>query len=571
VAAEPGSAIEVAELLGGLPLAVRIAGTRLATHPHRRLSWLTRRLSDERHRLDELVVGDVALRTSLDLSYRTLHPVQQRAMRLLALLDVPDFAGWLAAAALDCPVAQAEDCLEGLVEARLLSIAPTSDVDAPRFRFHQLVRVYARDLARTHEPPATAEAALIRAYGACLTAAERMDRELRRTDKLARGDAPRSPVEHLDLSDPPRWFEAERPTLVAVVRHAAASAWHDLAWELAASLDRFFELHNHLGDWLATGEIGLAAARHRGDLAGEACLLRGLGEAYAIQDRQGEALEYFERALELFRAVGNRRGEAYALGAICVAQRTMGRYADSVVTAEAALVIFADHPDLAGEAMVWQSLGSARQDLRRPANEVEDCYDRALERYTKLGDRMNQALMLCSVGSMHATAGRVAEGERCLAESAQLCQQIGFRNGEVYAFIALGRLKLQVGAPAEAEAPLTAALRVAREMADRYGEAVALMMLGTTVRELDELSRSERYLALAVDIFREIGIPVKTAQALMELGETARAKGEPADAARIWREARDIFAALDAPDAAVLAERIAALEPDPATPVATAD
>ena len=75
----------------------------------------------------QLVVGDVALRTSLDLSYRTLHPVQQRAMCLLALLDVPDFAPWLAAATLDCPVAEAEDVLEGLVDARLLSIAPTGE------------------------------------------------------------------------------------------------------------------------------------------------------------------------------------------------------------------------------------------------------------------------------------------------------------------------------------------------------------------------------------------------------------------------------------------------------------
>jgi DNA-binding SARP family transcriptional activator len=558
VAAEPGAAVEVADLLGGLPLAVRIAGTRLASHPHRRLSWLIRRLSDERHRLDELVVGDVALRTTLDLSYRTLHPVQQRAMCLLALLDVPDFAPWLAAAALDCPVAEAEDVLEGLVEARLLSIAPTGDAEAPRFRYHQLVRLYARE----QEPPEPAESALRRAYGACLAAAERMDLHLRRTGKLASGGAPRTPVE-LGPVDPVYWFEAERATLVAVVRHAAASAWHDLAWELAASLDRFFELHNHLGDWLATGEIGLAAARHLGDRDGEACLLRGLGEAYAIQDRQAEALEYQRRALELFRAVGNRRGEAYALGASAIAQRMLGRYAESIVSSEAALAIFADHPDPAGEAAVWQSLGSAHQDLQHPVAEVEACYDRALELYTKVGDRMNQALMLCGVGTMHAAAGRVADAEHCLAESARLCQQIGFRNGEVYAVLALGRLKVQIGAPAEAEAPLRTALRLAREMADRYGEAMALTSLGTADRQLGRRPDSARSLAVAVEIFREIGIPVKTARALAELGETALADGDPAGAERAWREAREILVAVDAPDAAVLGERIAALATGP--------
>jgi DNA-binding SARP family transcriptional activator/tetratricopeptide (TPR) repeat protein len=554
VAAEPGAAVEVAELLGGLPLAVRIAGTRLASHPHRRLSWLIRRLSDERHRLDELVVGDVALRTSLDLSYRTLHPAQQRAMCLLALLDVPDFATWLAAAALDCPVAEAEDVLEGLVEARLLSIAPTGDAEAPRFRYHQLVRLYARE----QEPPEPPEVALRRAYGACLAAAERMDLHLRRAGKLARGGAPRTPVE-LGPMDAVRWFEAERATLVAVVRHAAASAWHDLAWELAASLDRFFELHNHLGDWLATAEIGLAAARHLADRDGEACLLRGLGEAYGIQDRQAEALEYHQRALELFRAVGNRRGEAHALDAVGIAQRILGRYTESIASSEAALAIFADHPDPAGEAAVWQSLGSAHQDLQHPTAEVEACYDRALQLYTKVGDRMNQALMLCSVGNMHAAAGRVAEAEHCLAESARLCQQTGFRNGEVYAVLALGRLKVQIGAHAEAEEPLGTALRLAREMADRYGEAMALMSLGTADRELGKRADSARYLTVAVEIFREIGIPIKTARALVELGETALADGDPVGAERAWREARDILVAVDAPDPGALGERIAAL------------
>src|SRR5256714_14192829 len=364
-----------------------------------------------------------------------------------------------------------------------------------------------------------------------------MDRELRRSEKLARGGAPRVPVAELDWSDPLGWFEAERATLVAALRHAAASAWHDLAWERAASLDRFFELHTHLGDWLATGEIGLAAARHLGDRDGEACLLRGLGEAYAVQDRQAEALEYFQRALELFRAVGNRRGEAYAQGAGAIAPRMLGRYAESIVPSEAALAIFAEHPDPAGEASVWQSLGSAHQALQHPVAEMEACYDRALALYTEVGDRMNQALMLCSVGTMHASAGRVAEAEHCLAESARLCQQIGFRNGEVYAVLALGRLKVQIGAPAEAEEPLGTALRLAREMADRYGEAMALMTLGTAGRELGKRTDSARYLTVAVGILRASGIPLQTAPALVELGETAPADGDPAGPRRAWREA----------------------------------
>ena len=100
-------------------------------------------------------------------------------------------------------------------------------------------------------------------------------------------------------------------------------------------------------------------------------------------------------------------------------------------------------------------------------------------------------------------------------------------------------------------------------MADRYGEAMALMTLGTADRELGKRPDSARYLTVAVEIFREIGIPIKTARALVELGETALADGDPAGAERAWREAREILVTLDAPDAGVLGERIAALATRP--------
>ncbi len=55
-------------------------------------------------------------------------------------------------------------------------------------------------------------------------------------------------------------------------------------------------MHSHITDWLATGEIGLAAARQSGNQAAEACLLLSLGEAHSVLDQEAEALEYFAAA-----------------------------------------------------------------------------------------------------------------------------------------------------------------------------------------------------------------------------------------------------------------------------------
>jgi hypothetical protein len=123
VAAEPTAAAAIVELCGRLPLALRIAGARLATKPHWRLARLADRLGDERNRLDELRAGDLEVRTSFMLSYQGRSDDERRLFRLLGLLHSPDFTAWMAAALLDAPVVVAEDLLERLVEVQLLQAA----------------------------------------------------------------------------------------------------------------------------------------------------------------------------------------------------------------------------------------------------------------------------------------------------------------------------------------------------------------------------------------------------------------------------------------------------------------
>ncbi len=151
--AEPGALAEVAGHCGHLPLALRVAGNWLAT----RTGWTVRRLADrlalEERRLDALAAGDLRLSAAFDLSYRQLTPTAARMFRLLALVDGPD-AGVAGAARLtgQSPF-DAEDTLEELVETGLLG------ADRDRYRFHDLLRLYARDRLRAEEPAGAAEAA----------------------------------------------------------------------------------------------------------------------------------------------------------------------------------------------------------------------------------------------------------------------------------------------------------------------------------------------------------------------------------------------------------------------------
>jgi transcriptional regulator with XRE-family HTH domain len=162
VGAEPEAAARIADRCAGLPLALRIAGAKLAARPHLSLARLASRLADAGARLDELSYGDLAIRASIALTYDTLDTRCRTAFRLLSLVDLPSIPVWLAAAVLRCTVADAEEVLDQLVDARLLEAEQVAD--DIRYRYHDLPRGYARERAAAEDPQDAASAVLRTAH-----------------------------------------------------------------------------------------------------------------------------------------------------------------------------------------------------------------------------------------------------------------------------------------------------------------------------------------------------------------------------------------------------------------------
>jgi hypothetical protein len=104
VAAERDAALDVVAACGFLPLAIRIAASRLSARRTWTVSTLAAKLGDERRRLDELQAGDLAVAATFELGYGQLEPQQARAFRLLGLADGPDISLAAAAALLDLDV-----------------------------------------------------------------------------------------------------------------------------------------------------------------------------------------------------------------------------------------------------------------------------------------------------------------------------------------------------------------------------------------------------------------------------------------------------------------------------------
>ncbi|MFJ2441868.1 MULTISPECIES: BTAD domain-containing putative transcriptional regulator [unclassified Streptomyces] len=153
IAAEPQAAYRIAVACAGLPLALRVVGCRLLARPRRRLGDLAGRLAEPRRLLDELRVGDLAVRTGLDAAYASLHHRSVHgvdlaaAFRKLGVGNVSYIRRETVAVLLDCSEENAEDVLDALVDAHLLV-----EYDHNRYHLDALSLVYAREHADKEGP-----------------------------------------------------------------------------------------------------------------------------------------------------------------------------------------------------------------------------------------------------------------------------------------------------------------------------------------------------------------------------------------------------------------------------------
>ena len=307
---EPAAAQVIAALCGYLPLALRIAGARLAAKPHWRLQRLAHRLGEHQRRLDELTTGDLEVRASVGMSYSGLGETEQRAFRLLGLLEVPDFASWMLAALLDISAPEAEEVADHLADAQLLDTIGDDATGQLRYRFHDLVRLYARERAVADETVATRRAALERTLQTYFERAWATVRQLRlRPPELPGATTPTFPPDPQgELAASYRWLVTEHTGLAVSLDQAWREGLGGLGQALTRLLADFFEVYGCRDEWEQTHEAALRAARRAGDRHAEASLLRGLGDLRRFQQRLPEAVEFFTDSNVIFRELADTRG-----------------------------------------------------------------------------------------------------------------------------------------------------------------------------------------------------------------------------------------------------------------------
>ncbi|HEY7593882.1 MAG TPA: BTAD domain-containing putative transcriptional regulator [Actinophytocola sp.] len=559
VAGEKAAAVELVSLCGGLPLAIRIAGARLASRPHWRIDVLVARLRNTVRRLDELSYRGLGLRSNINLSYRDLSEVEQALFRRFALISTADFPGWTAAALLDMDPFDAAEVVEGLVEAQLVDTVQYPG-ERLRYRMHDLIRVFAAERLTEEEPADERADAAERLLGAWMAGAERAHRKEFGGDyTILHSSVPRwSSSDELDeFDDSIEWLESERRSLVAAVHLAAETGNTELCWDLALTLVTLFEVKGHFDDWRETAQVALAATEQAGDRRGQAAMLYSLGSLHMNQRRLGEAAPCFARALELFEAEGDEHGAALVLRSSAMVNRLRNRNAEMLSQYEAALAKMRAVGDHVGEAHTLQGLAKAwidEGDVERAKGMLEV----ALECFRRVGWLRGEAQVLNRFAELHLLSNRVEEAHRALNRVLLIVRDMGDHIGEAHALYRLGVVRQRTGRLDNAEVTLQHALSVARQAGERVIEGQTLHALGEIALARGQTAAGADHVEEALRLFTELGSTVWHAKTLLLRSDIHQGRGATDLAVDDIEQGIELLGEVGSAEAARLREELAA-------------
>ncbi|MFF0963653.1 BTAD domain-containing putative transcriptional regulator [Streptomyces sp. NPDC003703] len=531
-AAEQDAARRLVAYCGNLPLAVGILGARLAAKPHWTMARVAARLADERRRLDELEHDNLAVRTTLELSYDGISPGAQLLLRRLSVLAVPDFADWLARHLVDLggsAAENAENLVEELVDARLVEVRGRDVAGQLRYRLHDLVRLFGLERADGAESPSQRRTAVRRTALAALTGADAAHRAVCGGDYTAvrSGAASRARAGHSpphEDADPLHWYEAERTTLTTLVRQAAGYGLDDIAWDLAAVCRCLFSTRGHHDEWLATHQDALAAVRAVGSGKGEAALLLGLGDLYIDKREYTRAAGLLERACATFTAAGEDYGAVLALRRAACVDRIQGRYERALERWRDCLPVLAAHGDLQARVQVLRWLGLTLLELRDL--EGAESYLRQAEEAARglLGRAAGQVRL--ALADLLRARHRPAEAEAEYIAGRERAQALGDVSGIGYAHFGLGVIALESGRHAEGRRLLGVCRESARSVGDPLLEALGMVGLSAALGHDGRTQEAERLLTGAAAIYHGLGTPVRYARCLYAHAELLDRRGD---------------------------------------------
>lgn len=478
-AAESAAIVRLAKLCAGLPLALEIIAQLLIAIPGLRAADLADELADERTRLSarsgETGGGRLfAVRAAFDLSNRRLDDATGRLFRLLALNPGPDIASKAAARLIDRPLRQSTELLYALAQAHLIKEQP---VGAGRWRMHDLIHLYAADLAAHDPEPEEREAAVDRLVEHYRSTAQNADATLR----FRPGQFP----SEISYADAQLWFGRERQNLRDAVTLASTSGREQAAISIALSSAYYLCWLHHFDDTLATACTAIDTATRIGARHDVGAATNNLGIAFKDMRRFDEAIATFQKARGIYQELGDRHNEAKVVNNLANALREQQvyLYGEAINTRQQADTASRKVGGRRRKAKALADLDALRKARELLYADAIKAHRHAAATLLDLGDQHGQAAALAGLSLDLLKAGRFEAGVAAGIESSKIFAELGDEQSAASVEEDLKYDLVRAGRFEDTIAVLTRIAQCYAKVGDRFGQIATRAQLAAIERE----------------------------------------------------------------------------------------
>lgn len=559
------TARELAQLVGYLPLALRIAAALARRRPGNLVRVVEKLRSRPMLGVLKMPEGEPRqkdVEVALALSYGELNGEMQRRFRALGAFALAPFDAAAVTAVWNEQDANAvADALDTLEAEALVAYAEESNV----YSQHGLLRAYALALLEREGETATVQGRHAAYYRALAKSGDWRATELafeqvrqgwasvkeRGTDVYGYFEAAQRFLERRRWAE---YLEWARDAL----DWARQSANGEAEGKLLSGIGYIYWWEADYAEAIEFLQAGLAVAQKINDRRTEASCLNRIGLVHRDQSRYADALDCFKRSLMIQQEIGNELGEGYVLHNVGLTlfyqsqwdkaqeylRRSLSifeRFGLSVGVVDRDNKVFAQE----GKSLVFQTMGHVYLAMRR-YDEAIDLLQRSLTLAQDIGVRGGQSPTLYLMGRVFLMQGELDQaltyfqnsiavsresghqhavprafggiGEvMCLRgqyqEALNYCQQslifrqqVGDRKEQVIILASIGRIYLAQGAREQALTHFQDSLKITREIGDVYGEGVALDNIGNAYEKMGDASEAESAREQAAAIFRRLGV-----------------------------------------------------------------
>lgn len=549
---------ELTRLCARLPLALRIAAERAATHPLLGLPELASQLRDESTLWNALSSPDQeeadAVRTVFAWSYRNLPPAAARLFRLLGLHPGPDISVQAAAALTGHEVREASGLLDLLAGAHMVEPA-----GADRYQFHDLLRAYATDQVHQEESVEVQHAAFERMARWYLHAADAACGAVQSLEPSVLPPDQTAPTPRLSFSgqqDALAWYHSERTNLLAIERAVAQAGLDEIAWQLPATLLGIHVITNAYDDWRTMGRIGLEAAQRMDDPHAQALMHNILGIAGKDSRRLGEAAEHHQAALELRSRMGDPAAIAESASGLGLVRLWQHELAASLRCLEQALALYQQHGPQLRVAVTLGNLAYVTVELGDQHRAAHFAHQ-ALKTYrTVRADHSLHIDAMCVLARTARESGHYDEAEEYLAHAMDLLDHTSSPWLTAVVRLEQATQHREQNRHEQAVAAYRVCAALQRSVGNRTGQARSYDGIGQTMRALGRLEEAINFHTIAVRTLREPPQPWELAKALVHLADAHADNDQPEQARQHRTAALALLAPFSDPQATALHQQL---------------